>query len=111
MDANDSSQTLADQSEKVQLLLSEKRTVLSLMRTGIAFAALPLSVVSILIATSHFYDSSKVLYLFVPVLSVSILLLILGGWVVLHALRKYRALDKIIKKVKAGHPELKDLIT
>ena len=37
---------------KVQLLLSEKRTALSVMRTGIAVLALPLSIFSALIARS-----------------------------------------------------------
>jgi hypothetical protein len=40
---------------EVQVLLSEKRTSLSTMRTGIAVFAFPLSVLSILIATSGSY--------------------------------------------------------
>jgi hypothetical protein len=38
---------------EIQVLLSEKRTSLSTMRTGIAVFAFPLSVLSILIATSQ----------------------------------------------------------
>ena len=41
---------------EVQVLLSEKRTSLSTMRTGIAVFAFPLSVLSILIATSQSYQ-------------------------------------------------------
>ena len=41
---------------QVQLLLSEKRTALSVMRTGIAVLALPLSIFSALIATSKWYN-------------------------------------------------------
>ena len=41
---------------QVQLLLSEKRTSLSVMRTGIAMLALPLSIFSALIATSKYYE-------------------------------------------------------
>lgn len=37
---------------EVQLLLAEKRTTLASMRAGIAVFALPLSVLSVLIATS-----------------------------------------------------------
>jgi len=40
---------------EVQLLLSEKRTSLSTLRTGIAIFAFPLSVLSVLIATSRHY--------------------------------------------------------
>ena len=51
---------------EVQLILSEKRTSLSLMRTGIAVLALPLSVLSFLIATSKYYDVLHVLHFLVP---------------------------------------------
>jgi len=44
---------------EVQLLLSEKRTALSTMRTGIAVFAFPLSVLSILIATSRLYNCTR----------------------------------------------------
>jgi uncharacterized membrane protein YidH (DUF202 family) len=105
------SNSLTNEFEKVQLLLAEKRTTLSLLRTGIALFALPLSVASILIATSHYYDSSKVLYLFIPLVSISIILLCLGSWIVGHSFRKYRALDIKIGEVKIAHEELKSLIT
>ncbi len=39
---------------EIQVLLAEKRTALSSLRTGIAIFALPLSVLSVLIATSRF---------------------------------------------------------
>jgi len=54
---------------EVQLILAEKRTSLAAMRTGIAVFALPLSVLSVLIATSKFYDVLNVMHLLVPLLS------------------------------------------
>ena len=41
---------------EIQVLLAEKRTALSSLRTGIAIFALPLSVLSVLIATSRYYN-------------------------------------------------------
>ncbi len=111
MEQGRTNDSLADEFEKVQLLLAEKRTALSLLRTGVALLTLPLSVASILIATSHYYDSSKVLYLLIPLLSISIVLLVLGSWIIGHSFRKYRALDRKIGEVKIAHAELKDLIT
>jgi uncharacterized membrane protein YidH (DUF202 family) len=111
MEPRHGSDRLADEFEKVQLLLAEKRTALSLLRTGIALLTLPLSVVSILIATSHYYESSKVLYLLIPVLAISVILLLLGSWIVGHSFRKYRALEQKIREVKIAHAELKNLIT
>src|SRR5690242_12962301 len=50
---------------EVQLLLAERRTALCYLRIGIAIFAFPLSVLSILIATSRSYDASEVLHLLV----------------------------------------------
>lgn len=41
---------------EVQLILAEKRTALSTMRTGISVFVLPLSVLSVLVATSRYYE-------------------------------------------------------
>jgi uncharacterized membrane protein YkgB len=46
---------------EVQLVLAEKRTSLAAMRTGIAVFALPLSVLSVLVATSKYYDIIRTL--------------------------------------------------
>jgi hypothetical protein len=51
---------------EVQLILAEKRTYLAAMRTGIAVFALPLSVLSVLIATSEYYDVIHVMHWLVP---------------------------------------------
>jgi len=53
---------------EIQVLLSEKRTALSTMRTGIAVFALPLSVLSVLIATSRNYNIGHVMPLLLPLL-------------------------------------------
>ena len=49
---------------EIQVLLAEKRTALASLRTGIAVFALPLSVLSALIATSRYYSMEKVMPLF-----------------------------------------------
>ena len=51
---------------EIQVLLAEKRTALASLRTGIAVFALPLSVLSALIATSRYYSIEKVMPLLAP---------------------------------------------
>ena len=65
---------------EIQVLLAEKRTALSSLRTGIAIFALPLSVLSVLIATSRFYSFGKVMPLLVPLLLLNLGLVVLGSW-------------------------------
>ena len=48
------------------MLLAEKRTALASLRTGVAVFALPLSVLSALIATSRYYSIEKVMPLLAP---------------------------------------------
>ncbi len=63
---------------EVQLILAEKRTSLAIMRTGIAVLALPLSVTSVLIATSKYYDVLHVLHFLVPLCALNLALIIFG---------------------------------
>lgn len=94
----------------VQLLLAEKRTSLSAMRTGIAVFALPLSVLSVLIATSKYYDFIHVLHLLVPLLLISAALVFLGAYLVIRSLIKIRHYDPIILKLKRKHGRIAEFI-
>ena len=85
---------------ELQLLMSEKRTALSLMRTGIAILALPLSVFSVLIATSRYYSASRVMHFLIPVLLVSVGLIALAIYLVLRAVGRLRTLDQHINELK-----------
>lgn len=90
----------------IQLLLAEKRTSLSLMRTGIAVFALPLAAISALIATSKYYEPGEVLGLFVPVMIINALLLGLGAYLINRAIRHMRHADRLLKDLKSSHPVL-----
>ena len=85
---------------EIELLLAEKRTALSVMRTGIAIIALPLSVFSILIATSKFYEISNVIHFLIPVLVISAGLIGLSVYLIVKSLRKFHILDKLISEMK-----------
>ena len=94
---------------KIQLLLSEKRTALSVMRTGIAVFALPLSVFSILIATSNYYNITKVLPLIIPVLVINAGLVILAVYLIVRSIKKLHALDLMVDKIKDNSKAIADL--
>ncbi|QLQ32205.1 MAG: hypothetical protein HZT40_12105 [Candidatus Thiothrix singaporensis] len=87
----------------VQLLLAEKRTSLSVLRTGIAILALPLSLMSFLIATSKYYDVFHTLHLVIPLGAFCLALLVLGAYLVTHSLLKMHKHDRLIRQIKAEH--------
>lgn len=89
-----------------QLILAEKRTFLSLMRTGIAVFALPLATISALIVTSKYYEATEVLSLFVPVMLINAALIALGAYLNVHANRRIRHVDRQLTKLKRSHPAL-----
>src|SRR6478752_7391128 len=89
METNESTQMDALLPGEIQVLLSEKRTALSSMRTGIAVFALPLSVLSVLIATSRYYSIGKVM----PLLLLNLGLVVLGTWLVFHSIGRLHHYD------------------
>jgi uncharacterized membrane protein YidH (DUF202 family) len=95
---------------EVQLVLAEKRTSLAVMRTGIAVLVLPLSVLSVLIATSKYYDFIHVLHLMVPLLILSSLLAIVGIYLVLRSVVRMHRYDKIILRIKQKHSAIAEFI-
>ena len=95
---------------EIQLLLAEKRTALSSMRTGIAVFALPLSVLSVLVATSKYYDVIRVLHFLLPLLVLNVGLVVLGSYLVIHSVGRIRHYDRLIKELKLRHSAIAEYI-
>ena len=95
---------------EVQLLLAEKRTSLSAMRTGIAVFAFPLSVLSVLIATSKSYEVREVLHWLVPLVLLNLGLIALGIYLITRAMVRIRHYDHMIDNLKIKNPRLAELL-
>lgn len=95
---------------EVQLLLAEKRTSLASLRTGIAVLVLPLSALSLLIATSRYYDFFRLLYLIIPLFILDAALAVLAGYLVIRSILKMRHQDNLIKQFKKRHPMIAPFI-
>jgi uncharacterized membrane protein YidH (DUF202 family) len=85
---------------EAQVLLAEKRTSLSAVRTGIAIVALPLSITSVLIATSRMYSNQDVAHLLIPVLAACALLFLLGCYLIVRALIRMRHHDQKLAELR-----------
>jgi uncharacterized membrane protein YidH (DUF202 family) len=95
---------------EIQLILAEKRTSLASLRTGIAVMVLPLSVLSVLIATSRYYDIIYVKTLFIPLMLLNLALIILGSYLIVRSIIRIHHHDRIIKKIKGKHSRLAEFI-
>ena len=95
---------------QVQLLLAEKRTALSVMRTGIAVLALPLSIFSALIATSKWYNVVEVWPLLMLVVGINLGLAVFGVYLIARSMLRMRQYDRLIADIKHSHDSLRRLI-
>ena len=95
---------------RVQLLLAEKRTSLAALRTGIAIFTLPLSVTTVLVTTSRYYNFIENLHYLIPLLFLCALLVTVGTYLIFVALIRHRHQNEQIRKIKMKHAAWKDLI-
>ena len=95
---------------EVLLRLAGKRTCQSAIRIGIAVLALPLSMMSILIATSRYYDIVHVLTLFVPLAVLCFALSLLGLYLIIRAIIRLRHHDHHILELKRKHSKIAEFI-
>jgi len=114
MDPADKSELVANLDtltlNEVQLLLAEKRTALSTLRTGIAIFAFPLSVLSVLIATSKSYNIAEVLHWMIPLLLLNLGLITLAIYLIVIAIRRIRHYDRLIEGFKRKYGRLAELL-
>ncbi len=95
---------------EAQLLLAEKRTSLAAMRTGIAVFALPLSVLSLLIATSKHYDIIQVRPLLIPLVFINGCLIVLGGYLIVRAIIRIHRYDQLIHHLKTKYSAIAEFL-
>src|SRR5258708_34749658 len=95
---------------EIHLILAEKRTALSALRTGIAVFALPLSVLSVLVATSRYYEVLNVLHFLLPLLVLCLALIVLGSYLILHSILRVRRYDRHILQLKLEHSAIAPFI-
>ncbi|SUO95611.1 hypothetical protein [Suttonella ornithocola] len=95
---------------QIQLVLAEKRTILSLLRIGIATLILPLSIISFLIATSKYYEINHVWLLLSIVGCINLALLAIAFYLIFHSIHRLRDYDKMIENIKKVHSTLSNFI-
>jgi uncharacterized membrane protein YidH (DUF202 family) len=96
--------------QEMQLLLAEKRTALSTLRTGIAIFAFPLSVLSVLIVTSKNYELHAVMHWLLPMMVINFGLIGLAVYLIVRGLHKLRHYDRLIAEYKRQHRQLAKLL-
>ena len=95
---------------EIQVLLAEKRTALAGLRTGIAVFALPLSVLSALIATSRYYRIDRVMPLLLPLMLLNLGLVVLGTWLVFRSIRRIRHFEHRIRELSEKYRSIAQFI-
>ena len=107
--AQSAGSTEAGSISRIQLILAEKRTSLAVMRTGIGVFTLPLSVVTVLIATSRNYDLLETYHLLIPLLVLCGGLVVLGIYLIHRSVVRIRRQEALIAKIIREDPGLAEL--
>jgi intracellular sulfur oxidation DsrE/DsrF family protein len=95
--------------QKVQILLSEKRTAQTTFRSGITVCALPLTIISFLIATSSLYDIGKNSVMLAFVLIGCLFLMLFGTYLIARGLIRFRFHDKKITQLLENNKDLSSI--
>lgn len=95
---------------EVQLLLAEKRTSFALMRTGVTVSLVPLSVWSVLIATSSLWSIWDVWWLVIPIGVVTLAFFTLGALLIFNAMDHLAHTDKVMLGLRQSDTLLEDLL-
>jgi uncharacterized membrane protein YidH (DUF202 family) len=95
---------------EVQLILAEKRTSLAAMRTGIAVFVLPISVLSVLVATSRYYDFIPVMHFMIPLLILCAALVVLGSYLIGRSIARIHRHDQLIWDIKKKHSQIAEFL-
>src|SRR5437763_3125109 len=95
---------------EIEVLLAEKRTALASLRTGIAVFALPLSVLSVLIATSRSYTMARVMPLPVPLLRLNFGLVVLGAWLIFRSIHRIHHYEARIRQLSQKYRSIAEFV-
>ncbi|MHA1638410.1 MAG: hypothetical protein ACTSUO_05965 [Candidatus Thorarchaeota archaeon] len=90
----------------IRTIEAEKRTHLAELRTGIGILTIPMSLLTILIATSNYYSYEDVLGFIVGLVIGIICLSVVGGYLVVGALRKIRKSERLRKETCTSTEDL-----
>lgn len=95
---------------EVQMLLAEKRTAFALLRTGVTVAMLPLSLLTVLVATSRLWNLFEVLWVLVPLGILGAVLFFLGMYLIWHAMENWRYTERVLAGLKKTDTLLEELM-
>lgn len=93
-----------------QLLLADKRTAFALLRTGVSVSLVPMSIWTVLVATSKLYDPFQALWLLVPVMLIALGLFALGAYLIFHALQQLQHIERTLLAIRSSSTLIEDLL-
>jgi uncharacterized membrane protein YidH (DUF202 family) len=96
--------------DEIQVLLEEKRTSLSVMRTGIAIFIVQMFIFGFLIATSRSYHFLEVMHLTIPFYIINACLMMLAYYLIIFSLIRIRRHDRTITELKKRHRRVAELM-
>ena len=95
---------------EMELILAEKQTFESTMRTGIMMLPIPLSVFMVLIATSSYYEADNLYIALAGMITFCIALLMIGTYLIQSSMRHIHRLNIKMRSLRRKDEEVGELI-
>ncbi|PIR87125.1 MAG: hypothetical protein COU11_02765 [Candidatus Harrisonbacteria bacterium CG10_big_fil_rev_8_21_14_0_10_49_15] len=95
---------------EIQLLLAEKRTYYSLLRTGLAVFSVPLTVIVFLVATGPKHRIFDLFWIGALVIAALLVIAAVGLGIFIQAQRKVKRLDRIISTIKSESKRIAEIV-
>lgn len=95
---------------EVQVLLAEKRTYYSILRTGLAIITVPLSIIIFLIAAKDFHNLFQSFWLSLIIVGCLLAISIAGVYLVVKSSRKVKKIDRMILGIEKEDDRVDNLV-
>lgn len=95
---------------EISFLLSEKRTYLSLLRTGIAVFGVPITVLALLLATDGVHQVFQKVWLAFIIVSGLTIVALFGLWVFFYAEKKILKINRMVEKIEKENKRIAELV-
>lgn len=95
---------------EVQLLLAEKRTYFSILRTGLAIVAVPMTIIGFLIATAPYHKIFQFRIIGSSVIFILLLTSVAGVFLTYRSGRKIKMIDREIIAIEKSNKRVDKIV-
>ena len=92
--------------QKIQVILAEKRTLFSILRTGMAVITLPLTVIVFMVATREYHSVLNYIWISIFLIAALLTISFSGIFITLQSFKKIKKLNHLIMEIERENKDI-----